>query len=69
MSILAYAGATEKRAIEEPFDSATFYVSRQADISRAAIGRPDGGPAESRQERAERLAALPNRNRGLAARA
>ena len=33
--IPVYAGVTEKGAIEEPFDSATFYFSRQADISRS----------------------------------
>jgi alkanesulfonate monooxygenase SsuD/methylene tetrahydromethanopterin reductase-like flavin-dependent oxidoreductase (luciferase family) len=56
--IPVYAGLTEAGATEEPYESATFYFSRQADISRSAVGRPGTGPAEQRLERAERLASL-----------
>ena len=58
LRIPVYAGVTERGAVEEPYDSATFYFSRQADITRTAVGRPGTGPAAQRLERAERLSTL-----------
>lgn len=53
-----YAGVTEQGAVEEPHDSIMYYFSRQADIQRTGVGRAGTGPAERRQERAERLTRL-----------
>ena len=58
LRIPVYAGATEKAALEEPFDSITFYFSRQADLQQAAVGRTGTGPTERLQARVERLATL-----------
>ena len=58
LRIPVYAADTEKAALEEPFESATFYFSRQADLQQAAVGRTGAGPAERLQARVERLAAL-----------
>jgi hypothetical protein len=35
-----------------------YYFSRQADLTRSSIGRAGTGPAERRQERAERMTSL-----------
>jgi alkanesulfonate monooxygenase SsuD/methylene tetrahydromethanopterin reductase-like flavin-dependent oxidoreductase (luciferase family) len=53
-----YAAATEQAAQEEPYDSVMYYYSRQADLTRSAVGRAGTGPAERRQARAERLSTL-----------
>src|SRR5262249_122441 len=58
LRIPVYAAATEQAALEEPFDSITFYFSRQADLQQAAVGRTGAGPAERLQARVERLAGL-----------
>ena len=58
LRIPVYAADTEKAALEEPFESATFYFSRQADLQQAAVGRTGAGPAERLQARVERLAGL-----------
>ena len=58
LRIPVYAAATEEAALEEPFDSITFYFSRQADLQQSAVGRTGAGPAERLQARVERLAGL-----------
>ena len=58
LRIPVYAADTEKAALEEPFESATFYFSRQADLQQTAVGRTGAGPAERLQARVERLAGL-----------
>jgi alkanesulfonate monooxygenase SsuD/methylene tetrahydromethanopterin reductase-like flavin-dependent oxidoreductase (luciferase family) len=58
LRIPVYAGVTEQGAVDEPYDSATFYFSRQADITRSALGRPGMSTTEHRLERAERLSSL-----------
>jgi alkanesulfonate monooxygenase SsuD/methylene tetrahydromethanopterin reductase-like flavin-dependent oxidoreductase (luciferase family) len=56
--IPVYASPTERGAVEEPKDSIMYYYSRQADLTRSAVGRAGAGPAERRQARAERLSSL-----------
>jgi alkanesulfonate monooxygenase SsuD/methylene tetrahydromethanopterin reductase-like flavin-dependent oxidoreductase (luciferase family) len=58
LRIPVYGADTEKAALEEPFESATFYFSRQADLQQTAVGRTGAGPAERLQARVERLAGL-----------
>jgi alkanesulfonate monooxygenase SsuD/methylene tetrahydromethanopterin reductase-like flavin-dependent oxidoreductase (luciferase family) len=58
LRIPVYAAATEKDAREEPYESYTFYFSRQAGLQQAAVGRTGAGPAERLQARVERLATL-----------
>ena len=53
-----YAAATEQGALEEPYDSIMYYYTRQADLTRSAVGRAGTGSAELRQARAERLSTL-----------
>jgi alkanesulfonate monooxygenase SsuD/methylene tetrahydromethanopterin reductase-like flavin-dependent oxidoreductase (luciferase family) len=56
--IPVYASTTEQGAREEPYDSIMYYFSRQADLTRSAVGRAGTGPAERRQARAERMSTL-----------
>jgi alkanesulfonate monooxygenase SsuD/methylene tetrahydromethanopterin reductase-like flavin-dependent oxidoreductase (luciferase family) len=56
--IPVYASTTEQGARDEPYDSIMYYFSRQADLTRSSVGRAGTGPAERRQERAERMASL-----------
>src|SRR5262245_45876131 len=58
LRIPVYAAPTEKAALEEPRETITFYMRRQADLTRSPIGRAGTGPAERRQTQAERLASL-----------
>jgi alkanesulfonate monooxygenase SsuD/methylene tetrahydromethanopterin reductase-like flavin-dependent oxidoreductase (luciferase family) len=58
LRIPVYAGATEQQAREEPHESITFYFSRQADLTRAGVGRAGAGPAERLQARVDQLATL-----------
>ena len=58
LRIPVYAAPTEKAAVEEPHDTITYYFRRQADLTRAPMGRAGTGPIERRQAQAERLAAL-----------
>ena len=51
-----YAAPTEKAALEEPRETITYYFERQADLTRAPIGRAGTGPVEQRQTQAQRLA-------------
>lgn len=58
LRIPVYAGATEKEALEEPYESISFYFGRQAKLTQGAVGREGTGPAERQQARVDRLATL-----------
>jgi alkanesulfonate monooxygenase SsuD/methylene tetrahydromethanopterin reductase-like flavin-dependent oxidoreductase (luciferase family) len=58
LRIPLYAAPTEQAARDEPKETITYYFQRQADLTRAPIGRAGTGPAERRQRQAERLATL-----------
>ena len=50
--------ATAQAAYDEPRETITYYFTRQADLTRAPLGRPGTGPAERRISQAQRLKAL-----------
>jgi alkanesulfonate monooxygenase SsuD/methylene tetrahydromethanopterin reductase-like flavin-dependent oxidoreductase (luciferase family) len=58
LRIPVYAGLTERSATEEPHDTITHYFRRQADLTRAPIGRAGTGPVERRTTQAQRLSSL-----------
>jgi alkanesulfonate monooxygenase SsuD/methylene tetrahydromethanopterin reductase-like flavin-dependent oxidoreductase (luciferase family) len=58
LRIPIYAAPTERAAAEEPFETITYYFKRQAELTRAPIGRAGTGPAEHRETQAQRLASL-----------
>ena len=58
LRIPVYAAPTEKAAKEEPEETTMYYFRRQADLTRAPMGRPGTGPVERRQAQAQRLAGL-----------
>jgi len=58
LRIPVYAGTTQREALEEPREAITYYMRRQAEITRAPVGRAGAGPADRRQAQAERLANL-----------
>jgi len=58
LRIPIYAGPTEDAAVEEPRETITYYFQRQADLTRAPLGRAGTGPVERRVAQAERLASL-----------
>jgi hypothetical protein len=58
LRIPLYAGLTERAATEEPHDTITHYFRRQADLTRAPIGRAGTGPVERRAAQAQRLSDL-----------
>jgi alkanesulfonate monooxygenase SsuD/methylene tetrahydromethanopterin reductase-like flavin-dependent oxidoreductase (luciferase family) len=58
LRIPVYAAPTEQAAIDEPRETITYYFQRQADLTRAPIGRAGTGPAERRVAQAQRLASL-----------
>jgi alkanesulfonate monooxygenase SsuD/methylene tetrahydromethanopterin reductase-like flavin-dependent oxidoreductase (luciferase family) len=58
LRIPVYAAPTAKAAMEEPEATITYYFQRQADLTRAPMGRDGTGPLERRQAQAQRLAAL-----------
>jgi alkanesulfonate monooxygenase SsuD/methylene tetrahydromethanopterin reductase-like flavin-dependent oxidoreductase (luciferase family) len=58
LRIPVYAAPTEKAAREEPRETITYYMQRQAEIALAPVGRAGIGPVERRQDEAGRLAAL-----------
>jgi alkanesulfonate monooxygenase SsuD/methylene tetrahydromethanopterin reductase-like flavin-dependent oxidoreductase (luciferase family) len=58
LRIPVYAAPTETAAIEEPRETALFYFKRQAELTRAPIGRAGTGPAERLQTQAKQLDAL-----------
>ena len=58
LRIPVLAGTTAEEAREEPRESISFYFGRQADLTRAGVGRVGAGPAERLQARVDRLATL-----------
>jgi alkanesulfonate monooxygenase SsuD/methylene tetrahydromethanopterin reductase-like flavin-dependent oxidoreductase (luciferase family) len=58
LRIPVYAAPTEKAAREEPEETITYYFQRQADLTRAPIGRAGTGPVERRITQAKTLATL-----------
>jgi len=58
LRISIYAAPTEQAAREEPRETITYYFQRQADLTLAPVGRAGTGPAEHRQDQAERLSTL-----------
>jgi alkanesulfonate monooxygenase SsuD/methylene tetrahydromethanopterin reductase-like flavin-dependent oxidoreductase (luciferase family) len=58
LRIPVYAGPTEAAATEEPYETITYYFRRQAELTRAPIGRAGTGPAERREAQAQRLTSL-----------
>jgi alkanesulfonate monooxygenase SsuD/methylene tetrahydromethanopterin reductase-like flavin-dependent oxidoreductase (luciferase family) len=58
LRIPVYAAPTEQAAREEPRETITYYFQRQADLTRAPIGRAGTGPVELRQSQAQRLSSL-----------
>src|SRR2546430_13390109 len=56
LRIPVYAAPTEQAAVDEPRETITYYFQRQADLTRAPIGRAGTGPVERRVTQAERLA-------------
>jgi luciferase-like monooxygenase len=58
LRIPVYASTTEKSATEEPHETIMYYFRRQADLTRAPIGRAGTGPAERREGQAQRLSSL-----------
>ena len=55
LRIPIYAGATEKEAVEEPYENITYFFRRHADLTRSGLGRGDTGPGERRRARLEKL--------------
>src|SRR5206468_1433171 len=58
LRIPVYAAPTERAARDEPLDTITYYFRRQAELTRAPVGRAGTGPAERRQAQAQQLASL-----------
>jgi len=58
LRIPVYAAPTEKAAREEPEETTMYYFRRQAELTRAPMGRAGTGPVERRQAQAQRLASL-----------
>jgi alkanesulfonate monooxygenase SsuD/methylene tetrahydromethanopterin reductase-like flavin-dependent oxidoreductase (luciferase family) len=58
LRIPIYAAPTEKAATEEPYETIMYYFRRQAELTRAPIGRAGTGPAERREAQAGRLSGL-----------
>src|SRR5262249_56612892 len=58
LRIPVYAAPTEDAAREEPRETITYYMRRQADLTRAPIGRAGIGPVERREAQARQLAGL-----------
>src|SRR2546430_6021466 len=55
LRIPIYAGATEKEAVEEPYENITYFFRRHAELTRSGLGRADTGPGERRVARVEKL--------------
>jgi alkanesulfonate monooxygenase SsuD/methylene tetrahydromethanopterin reductase-like flavin-dependent oxidoreductase (luciferase family) len=58
LRIPVYAAPTETAALEEPRETITYYFRRQAQLTRAPIGRAGTGPVEQREAQAQRLTEL-----------
>jgi len=58
LRIPIYAAPTERAATDEPHETITHYFHRQADLTRAPMGRAGTGPIERRASQAQRLSDL-----------
>jgi alkanesulfonate monooxygenase SsuD/methylene tetrahydromethanopterin reductase-like flavin-dependent oxidoreductase (luciferase family) len=58
LRIPGYAAPTEKAALAEPEETIMYYFQRQADLTRAPIGRAGTGPTERRINQARTLSSL-----------
>jgi alkanesulfonate monooxygenase SsuD/methylene tetrahydromethanopterin reductase-like flavin-dependent oxidoreductase (luciferase family) len=58
LRIPVYAAPTAAAAREEPRETIAYYFQRQANLTRAPMGRAGTGPVEARQSQAERLSSL-----------
>ena len=58
LRIPVYAAPTEKAALEEPEETIMYYFQRQADLTRAPLGRAGTGPVERRVTQAKTLSTL-----------
>jgi alkanesulfonate monooxygenase SsuD/methylene tetrahydromethanopterin reductase-like flavin-dependent oxidoreductase (luciferase family) len=58
LRIPVYAAPTEQAARDEPRDTITYYMERQADLTLAPVGRAGTGSAERRHDQAQRLSTL-----------
>ncbi|HUM17785.1 MAG TPA: LLM class flavin-dependent oxidoreductase [Candidatus Nitrosotalea sp.] len=58
LRIPVYVSPTAAGAIEEPRESLTAFFARQTELARMAVGRAGAGPADRRQQQAQRMASL-----------
>jgi alkanesulfonate monooxygenase SsuD/methylene tetrahydromethanopterin reductase-like flavin-dependent oxidoreductase (luciferase family) len=58
LRIPLYAAPTAEAARDEPRETITYYFQRQANLTRAPMGRAGTGPVERRASQAQRLASL-----------
>jgi len=58
LRIPIYAATTEKAALEEPEETIMYYFQRQADLTRAPMGRAGTGSVERRVTQARTLSSL-----------
>ena len=55
LRIPLYAAPTEQAAREEPYETITYYMERQANLTLEPLGRAGTGPVELREGQAQRL--------------
>jgi len=58
LRIPLYAAPTEQAAREEPYETITYYMERQANLTLEPLGRAGIGPVELREGQARRLSRL-----------
>jgi alkanesulfonate monooxygenase SsuD/methylene tetrahydromethanopterin reductase-like flavin-dependent oxidoreductase (luciferase family) len=58
LRIPIYAAPTETAAREEPYETITYYMERQANLTLEPLGRAGTGPVELREGQAQRLTHL-----------
>ena len=58
LRIPIYAAPTEQAAREEPHDTITYYMERQANLTLQPLGRAGTGPVDFREGQARRLSTL-----------
>jgi alkanesulfonate monooxygenase SsuD/methylene tetrahydromethanopterin reductase-like flavin-dependent oxidoreductase (luciferase family) len=58
LRIPVYAAPTESAARDEPKETIMYYFTRQADLTRAPLGRAGTGPVERRVTQAKTLSSL-----------
>jgi hypothetical protein len=58
LRIPVYAAPTAQAALDEPRETITYYFQRQADLTRAPLGRAGTGPVQVRESQAARLSSL-----------